>query len=416
MGSRLWLAGVVVATSCAGPSPVRPSRPPPPSRPSTAPVVTVADASPEVSLDASAEASLPLAPSNDPPVSVSLEPPGGPRLAIRQLGAALLELSVADSAPAKIELERSYTGSDGNVVTEHDTLEVRSGKRSARRVNTAVPGVTYTYRARAAQDWSGAVTFRVPVPSAPPPAPKDLKARAETPYAVRLKWQGELDGTSGFEVQAMTGAEFVRVALVDPTEHELVQHMLVPGDYLQYRVRAFNSVGVSDPSNVSAVTLPASVRGFQPKVAPVGRCIKGPLSPSPGGGCNPDVEEIDAGSGRVLFNAPDKSFACKRHFIGDYQGCRRDFGAFELQADVIVVPGETNEGWPLLHAIAGAGQYAGAMVLTLRFSKGRYSEVDRAFFCGDRPPDANDMIDGIEDADLGRSSPPFIGCQAAREP
>jgi len=413
MGAKLGLLGVVIATSCAEPSPVRPSSPPPPPPSASAePVATVPDAS----TDAAREAALPGVPVNGPPVSTSLALPGGPSVSLRQLGAALLEVSLVDAAPGKLELERSYAGSDGRVVTEHDAFEVRSGRGAARRLHTAVPGTTYTYRARASKAWSDGVTFRVPVPAAPPPAPKSLTARAVTPYAVRLDWRAELAGTSGFEVQAKTGADFVRVALVDPTEHQLVQHMLVPGDYFQYRVRAFNSVGVSGPSNVVAATLPDSVPGFQPKAAPIGSCVKGPLSPSPGGGCNPDVEEIDAGGGRVLFNAPDTGFACKRHLIGDYRGCRRDFGAFELQADVIVVPGVTNEGWPLLHAIAGAGQYAGALVLTLRFSKGRYAEVDRAIFCGDRPPDANDMTDGIEDAELTRSSPPFVGCQAPAEP
>jgi hypothetical protein len=367
----------------------------PVSAPASPPIVDVSAAPEDASSEVVDEASQVR--------SIALN--GAPPMVIRQLGAALIEVTLSSDQPGKwhtVDIERS-----AGAVTEHDQLV--NGKHARRRaVHTAQPGTTYTYRARTTGDWSERVTLVVATPSAPPPSPTALTARAETPFAVRLAWQAELRATSGFEVQVKVGSEFVRAALVDPTVHEFVHHLREPGQPLEYRVRAFNSRGASPPTAVATVTTPERAKAQPAKMGP---CVPAVKQAPPSSACDPAIEEIEGDGGRVLYNVPGGQTGCRRRLMGDYKGCRREFGVFELQADVTAVPNASDEGWPLLHAIEGAGEYVGASILTLRFSKGRYSVLDQARFCGERAPDADDLTVGIETEDLASSFPPFDPCQ-----
>ena len=353
---------------------------------------------------------------------------GAPLVTIRVLGAALIEVTLAERADdpglwKSIELERHALSANGaSEVVQRDVFTKKgvvagasqAGHESGRRaLHTAKPGTTYGYRARSSGPWSEEVTLRVPRPTAPPLPPTALTARAESPFAVRVAWEGSARSTSGFEVQVKQEDDFVRAALVNPTEREYVHHLRVPGQKYVYRIRAFNTRGASTATAAAAITMPERVVGPGAKVPSMGPCIA-PVrdAPKSTAGCNPGIDELDAGNGRVLQNVPGGGNGCRRRLIGYYEGCTREFGVFELQADVVVVPSWSDEGWPLLHAVAGAGQYVGAAIQTLRFGHGRYTVVDTAGFCGDRWPDADDLKVGVENADLALSFPPFEGCQS----
>lgn len=241
--------------------------------------------------------------------------------------------------------------------------------------------------------------------------PSSVTARAETPFAARIAWEARSAPGAGFEVQMKAAGDFVRVALVDPTERTFVHHQRLPRESLEYRVRAFDASGASPPSPVASVTMPAATS--PPKPLPIGPCIPRPKKAPPSSGCNPDIDTIDEGNGHVVLNVPGAGDGCQRHLVGEYRGCTRELGVFWLQADVTVAKGHETEGWPLLHAIAGAGQYVGATIQTLQFSAGRYHLVDEAHICGDTDPNAN-AKDGRVDEDLRLCRPPFPRCQEQR--
>jgi hypothetical protein len=82
----------------------------------------------------------------------------------------------------------------------------------------------------------------------------------------------------------------------------------------------------------------------------------------------------------------------------------------------VVVKDRSDEGWPLLHAIAGAGQLVGAQIQTLQFGHGRYTVVDEAHVCGEGEQDADKPTIGSVHDDLESCSPPFESCQRDATP
>lgn len=398
---------IAVVSACRRATP-----PAPDSRPAA---VTAAVTAAEAGADVEASA-LDAGPTVTRPDDVlTLEAPGGPAMTVRTVGGAVIELTTDSTQPwKKVEIERRpAAGAWTDAGVQRDTLERsghRDGARTGRRLHAATPGVVYTYRARSAgAGWSPDVTVRSPVSTAPPPAPSSLTARATSPYAVQLEWASEARGAFGFEVEVKVKDAFDRAALVDPTERALVHHFRLPGQVLAYRVRAFNSRGASAPSPVATITMPE--RAPYAKAPPPGPCVPKPSRPPPSSGCNPGIETIVAAAGHVVLSVPGPGNGCRRHLLGDYAGCTRELGVFELQADIRAVEGHTNEGWPLLRAIAGAGLYVGAQIQTLEFARGRYSIADEAFFCGERPEEADDLTTGRVARDLTRCAPPFEGCQ-----
>lgn len=355
------------------------------------------------------------------PKAIALD--AAPPVTLRLVGSGLIEVSLG--TPAKgadtwsaVEVERR--ADRGNAAEGEVFLRAKPSQRAGaaspdqwRAVHTAKPGATYRYRARAAGGaWSEEVAVHVPRPSSAPAQPSELAARAQSPYAVRLTWSASTEGTAGFEVQVGQGDSFVRAGLVGPTEREFVHHLRIPGQLVKYRIRAFNSAGASDVTDVVALTMPERPDARTGSLGAPGVCMRAPpQAPPNAAGCDPAVEELDAGQGRILYNAPTPGDGCRRRLIGSYKGCLRELGAFVAQADVVVVPGWSDDGWPLLHAVAGAGQYVGATVQTLRFDRGHYSIVDAAQFCGDRAPDVDDLHTGAQDADLTKCFPPFDACQ-----
>lgn len=419
----LIAASTVVAACSPAKLPVREGSPPP-SAPASVTETLAPDAG-GASIPRTSPA--PEAIGEEPePRTIALE--GAPAVTIRLIGAALIEVRLAaegdDPGEWKtIEVERRATpeavgGAKPQtetftrpVVTAHRSHD---GQEPARRaLQTAKPGMTYRYRARSAGPWSEEVTLRVPEPAAVPPAPASATAQAQSPFAVRVSWEATGQRTAGFEVQVKQKDSFVRAALVNPTARQFVHHLRVPGEVVSYRVRAFNSRGASAPTPEVTLTMPVKTGAEATALPPLGRCVPAVRDAAPNsGGCNPGIDTLEAGDGRVLYNVPTAGNSCRRRLVGKYKGCLRELGAFDLQADVVAVPAWSDEGWPLLHAVAGAGQYVGAAIKTLQFVQGRYVVVDTAGFCGDRPPDADDLHVGVESSDLAASFPPFEDCQS----
>lgn len=353
--------------------------------------------------------------------SIPLE--GGSSITLRPVGAALIELTLeaatADSGSwRRVEIERRRApAADAGETTQRDAFErPPAGSRDRgwkRRLHAAVSGATYAYRARSAGAWSTEVTVRAPAPSGPPGAPRSVRVDAVTPFAARIAWDAETRGVAGFEVLARPSdaPDFTRVALLGPEARELVHHMRVPGERLDYRVRAFNGRGPSAAVAGAAFTMPTGPDPTSRDARAMGPCVAPVRAPPKSAGCNPSVETLDDGTGHAVTNAPSAGDGCRRRLLGTYAGCTRELGVFELQADVVAVPGHADEGFPLLRAVAGAGQYVGARVQTLRFARGRYVVADEAALCGENDPDDTAPTTGTVDDDVTRSSPPFAACQ-----
>jgi hypothetical protein len=379
-----------------------------PSQPRDASASAVVPA-PSATLDGSPEAGA--AATEDPPDAVhTLTLRGAPALTLRTIGPALIEVRMADgAAPAKVLVERRQDA-DAAAVFQKDTIEKPSYPVPdwRRHRHAAAPGTSYRYRARANGPWSEEVVLRTPDVTAPPPPPSDVAVRAEGPFATRLTWKATSRRAYGFEVQVKVGQEFVRAALLDPTEQEFVHHLRLPGQSLAYRIVAWNVRGASAPTAPVTITTPAGLDPSIAKAAPMAPCAPVPKHAK---GCGfSELTKLESGS-VVIYSVP-LSKRCGRRLMGRYDGCTRELGSFDLQDDVVEVEGFANEGWPLLHAVAGAGEYVGAQIVTLQFAGGRYSLVDMAVTCGERHPDANDLVTGVAVPDeLTQCTPPFETCQ-----
>ena len=331
---------------------------------------------------------------------------GGASVTLRPRGSALIELTLQRGQlppSVVVEVERRPEAVGG---AQRDSFDPGGHPL----LHTTTMGPAYLYRARGGGDWSKEVAVRIAEPTTPPPAPTALDVEAVSPYVARVAWQADEQEVAGFEIQVDKDEKFVRAALANPFDRAFLLHGRVPDRRYTLRVRAFNARGASLPTEPVTITMPTS---FEPaNLPPLRRCEAGvPLAPSGSPGCDPDPLQLEAGEGRILYNLPIRGNGCRRRLVGRYQGCMREFGAFELQADVVAVPAWFDQGWPLLLAVAGAGEYVGAQIWTLRFSEGRYLKVDETEYCGERWPEADELHVGVEEEELVRCSPPFEPCQ-----
>lgn len=401
----------------------RSSSPPPRSES----VVTV-EAAPSASIAVSA-----VADAAPPPVVIrdereetkTIAVPGGPAVTVRTLGSAYLEVSVSRSDKSRwseLELERWPDGADtdaGAEVVQRGALtrakKLHAGEDSV--LHATKPGGAFVYRARTKGGvWSEPIVIHSPDPSAPPAAPTGFHVRAESSFAARLDWTApaaKVPSLAGFAIEGrkVGQKEFVRVALVNPSTTAWTHHHLLPRNQVEYRVRAFNARGGSPPTEAVAIELPEKLDAPGTKKSARGGCAPAPPpGANPNGPCMPLDTVTTLASGAPLLNAPGTANPCDRHLFAPYGGCNRLLGHFMLQAEMSPVEGYADEGFPLLHAIAGAGQFVGANILTLRFEKGVYYEADNAFVCGENPPWTEMPTLGYRDAELGSSVPPFEEC------
>ena len=122
---------------------------------------------------------------------------------------------------------------------------------------TVRSGTSYYYRV-AAQNDDGISAFSnvviVATPAVAPRPPSGLEASAITRSEIILSWRDNSDNEDGFRIErARDGGDFVEIASVDP---DISVYVDQPADTtpFQYRVRAFNGIGTSSPSNVAAAT------------------------------------------------------------------------------------------------------------------------------------------------------------------
>lgn len=347
--------------------------------------------------------------------SVAIAVPNGPAVNVRAAASALLAVSVAAGTWKAVEVERR--ASDGGVVQKETFERPRNAKEETRSEHAAKPGVEYMYRARVGSGpWSPEVAIRLPVPRRAPLVPADVTAVAESPYALRVAWKADTRATAGFELLvAKDGAAEHTAALVSPSARSFVLHLRIPGRRYAVRLRAFNERGISAESATVEATMPAKdpATPATPTLPPCKPLPKERDESAPG---TFGMGRADVGlpGGRPLFNDPSGKNGLLRRLYGRVDGCFRELGSFELQAEMRVVEGVEDDGFPLLHAIAGAGQYAGAQLVTLRYVGGRYRQVDAAYFCGEPYPEsATDPRVPPEDGgpDLTSARPPFGECQ-----
>ena len=115
---------------------------------------------------------------------------------------------------------------------------------------------TYAYRVRAvndigASDYSN--TASATTLEAPPAAPTDLAAVAVGADRIALSWQDHADNEDRFDIErATTGQPFALVATVGPNITSYQDEELEAATTYAYRVRAVNSAGASDYSNVAS--------------------------------------------------------------------------------------------------------------------------------------------------------------------
>jgi hypothetical protein len=90
-----------------------------------------------------------------------------------------------------------------------------------------------------------------------PAAPLTLTAGPISNSQITLRWTDNSDNESGFKIERLNGSSYVQIATVGAGGATYTDSGRAQSTTYSYRVRAFNSVGDSDYSNVaSATTLP----------------------------------------------------------------------------------------------------------------------------------------------------------------
>ncbi len=101
---------------------------------------------------------------------------------------------------------------------------------------------------------TGADYLSLPTPMAPA-APTSLSATAYGSLQIRISWADHSDNEQGFIIERCTGStctNFAQIATVPANAVSYDNSGLSAGTYYRYRVRAYNSVGYSDYSNIAS--------------------------------------------------------------------------------------------------------------------------------------------------------------------
>ncbi|MGD1017869.1 MAG: fibronectin type III domain-containing protein [Verrucomicrobiia bacterium] len=120
------------------------------------------------------------------------------------------------------------------------------------------PNTTYWYRVRAynaAGDSSYSNQASATTLPPPPQAPSGLTATTVSSSQINLSWADNSNNESGFKIERSTdGINFAQIAQVLPNTTSYRNTGLALGTTYFYRVRAYNSTGNSDFSNVASAT------------------------------------------------------------------------------------------------------------------------------------------------------------------
>jgi fibronectin type 3 domain-containing protein len=129
------------------------------------------------------------------------------------------------------------------------------------------PNTAYTYRVRAvaadnASPYSNEASATTPALDVPT-APNNLTATAVSTSEIDLEWVDRSDNETGFKIERRKGTSgtFTQIDTVDADVESYNDTGLLSDTTYQYRVRAFNSDGNSDYSNVATATTLAKPAG-----------------------------------------------------------------------------------------------------------------------------------------------------------
>jgi Domain of Unknown Function (DUF1080) len=99
---------------------------------------------------------------------------------------------------------------------------------------------------------------------------------------LRLSWQDTSSNESGFKIERLSGSSYVEVASVGPNVRSYSATTLASGRNYCFRVRAFNSAGISAPTNVGCATAPSSGGGDDREPPPPPNTTPPVTPPRPG--------------------------------------------------------------------------------------------------------------------------------------
>ncbi len=391
----LALTGALLAACSADPqSAASPEPSASPLAPLTPAPASASAPAPSAQAEASPPRDVPLAPG----VTVHIEPRGPSLIAV--------SVEAKPDAPPNwtVDLERYDEGSG----PAKETLSITHPKS----VHSAKPGAEYLYRFRfAGGPPSDRVIVRTAVPARPPAARPTVTARAVDPFTTELAMKSEAHDAAGLEIEVTSARGTHRAAIVDPDARSFTHRARRPGEKYAYRVRAFNAAGPSAWSEKAEITVP-KLSSSAPFTTTLPACMK-KLPPEPPGASGAGRTELRPAPDELLHD-PDKKDPTKRHLIGRAKGCLRPLGDVQAQADITVLDSVPAEPLPLLSVLAGAGEYAGAQLVYLRFDGAAYAKVHEVLLCGEPYPiEGPSLTFGFVDdkPDPRGSQPPFESCQ-----
>jgi len=200
---------------------------------------------------------IPVPPPPSAPTNLTAALQAGPQILLTWLDNATNETGFV--------VERS---DNGGAFVQIAAPGLRTNTGSVTYTDTAVAvGNTYQYRVNAVNAagpsaYSGVVTVSITTAPALPAAPSNLTATATRGFfgaTVNLTWSDNSTDETGFTIQRATDAAFtngLNTTTVAANTTTRQQTFLPRGVTYYYRVRATNSVGPSEWSNVVQVTTP----------------------------------------------------------------------------------------------------------------------------------------------------------------
>jgi fibronectin type 3 domain-containing protein len=177
-------------------------------------------------------------------------------LAATVVSGTQIDLTWTDSSANEVgfQIERSINGGSFNPLA---TVDANVGSYHDSGLSMAT---TYTYRVRAfngsgVSDYSNTAAGTTP---APPAAPTSLAAGVASASQINLSWTDNSSNEEEFQIErSLDGISFGLIATVGANQTSYADSGLTTGTTYSYRIRASNSVGDSDPTNVASATTAA---------------------------------------------------------------------------------------------------------------------------------------------------------------